>query len=54
MIKKLYLGDGLYAEFDGYMLKLFTQTGNEVFLEFEVYQALVKFAEQIWGLKNDT
>lgn len=34
---KIYLGDGLYGEFDGYQFRLYTSNGfsedNEVFLE---------------------
>jgi hypothetical protein len=49
-----YLGDGVYAEsYDaGYAIKLdlrgqddFTQ----IYLEPEVFQALVRFAKTIWG-----
>lgn len=36
-----YLGDGLYAENDGFMLRLYTQTGDNIYLEPEVYQKLV-------------
>lgn len=46
-MKKAYLGDGLYAEFDGYMLKLvanYPET-DVVYLEPEVWQELKKFME---------
>jgi hypothetical protein len=41
---KEYLGDSVYAEFDGFMVKLTTENGlgpgNVIFLEPEVLQAL--------------
>lgn len=45
---RTYLGDSVYAEFDGDMIRLTTENGgmvpsNEIFLEAEVYHALVKF-----------
>lgn len=43
---KTYLGDGLYAEDDGYQVRLFTQEGNEVFLDGSVLEALLKFIEK--------
>lgn len=48
--KKEYLGDSVYAEFDGQMIRLTTENGgmipsNEIFLEAEVYHALTKFVE---------
>lgn len=40
-----YLGDGLYATWDGYQVRLFTLgvAQNEVFLEPDVMDALAKF-----------
>lgn len=41
-----YLGDGLYAEFDGFQIRLFTERESglhEVFLEGETITALVNF-----------
>lgn len=50
-IKKKYLGDGLYYEYDGHTVRLFAYIGvqvyNEVFLEPEV---LLNFLET---LKSD-
>jgi hypothetical protein len=44
--KAKYLGDGLYYEFDGYQVRLYTHDGindgNEVFLEPEVIAALLR------------
>jgi hypothetical protein len=41
---KIYLGDGLYAEYDGLQVRLYTSDGiretNEVFLEDFVLQVL--------------
>ena len=49
--KKVYLGDGAYAEFDGYALVLTTENGisvtNTIVLEPEVYGALVRFVAAI-------
>lgn len=48
---KQYLGDGVYVDFDGYMLILTTEDGirvlNEIFLEPEVYNNLVKYVEEL-------
>lgn len=47
--RKIYLGDGVYAEFDGYGIWLTTENGlsrdNTIYLEPEVYRALVSFVE---------
>lgn len=44
---KRYLGDGVYAAHDGYALCLTTEDGvsttNEIYLEPEVYAALVAY-----------
>lgn len=44
-----YLGDGVYASFDGYQIWLAANDpGNKVIaLEPEVYQALVAYAEKL-------
>ena len=47
---EIYLGDGLYATFDGWMMNIRTQRGqieHWVALEPETFQALVKFANYI-------
>lgn len=45
---KSYLGDGVYVEAVNGMVRLTTEDGisvtNEIFLEPEVFQALVKWA----------
>ena len=55
-LPKQYLGDGVYAEFDGYQIRLTvdpatTQNGQlqEIFLDPLVFQTLHNFAKQ-WGL----
>lgn len=45
--KPEYLGDGLYAQFDGYQIRLFTQQGKEVFLDASVFAALLRWVETI-------
>lgn len=44
-----YLGDGLYASYDGYQIRLYTQEGNQVFLEPEVYASFVRFAAKFFA-----
>lgn len=51
---KTYIGDGAYAEFDGYSIILTTENGisiqNRIVLEPEVYESLVRFVN---GLKTN-
>ena len=44
-----YLGDAVYASFDGYMIKLRTGDGNNqvIYLEPEVYAALASYVESL-------
>ena len=42
-----YLGDGLYAGFDGYQIWLYTPEGNEVALEPEVFGALLSYHSRL-------
>jgi len=48
---RLYLGDGLFAEFDGYQIWLVASNGAEdtarVALEPAVYDTLRRYAKQI-------
>jgi len=48
---KTYLGDGVYADFDGYALVLTTEDGvretNRIVLEPHVYQSLVEFVDHL-------
>ncbi len=45
-----YLGDGAYAEFDGFGIQLTTENGisvtNRIYLEPEVYEALSLFVSR--------
>jgi hypothetical protein len=49
--KKIYLGDAVYAEFDGFGITLTTEDGirvtNEIFLEPAVTQSLFDFVKAI-------
>ena len=51
---KAYLGDSVYVEIENGMLKLTTDNGdgptNTIYLEIEVYSALVQYVEH---LKSD-
>jgi hypothetical protein len=44
-IRSTYLGDGLYAENDGFSIRLYTQSGNNVWLEPEVWDKLRDWVE---------
>lgn len=48
---KVYLGDGAYVSFDGWGLSLTTENGlsttNEIYLEPDVYAALVRFVDAL-------
>lgn len=50
-MKKQYIGDGVYAEFDGWALVLTTENGiettNRIVLEDSVYAALVAYVEAL-------
>ena len=49
--RKTYLGDGAYAEFDGYGIVLTTENGisvtNRIVLEPDVYRSLAKFVDAL-------
>ena len=51
MEQETYLGDGLYASFDGYQIKLRAPRGigndHEVYLDGETLDALEKFVKQL-------
>lgn len=51
--ESVYLGDAVYASFDGYHIWLHTsngvETSNEIALEPPVYKALVRYAQSIPG-----
>lgn len=50
-MRKRYIGDGVYAEFDGYSIVLTTENGisvtNRIVLEPEVYEALTTYAADL-------
>lgn len=50
-MRKQYLGDGAYVEFDGYALVLTAENGiqatNRIVLEPEVYAALVAYVDRL-------
>lgn len=49
-VTEAYLGDGLYASYDGYQIRLFTKrvTGtHEVFLDGAVWAALERFVTDV-------
>lgn len=52
MEKKVYLGDSVYAAFDGYHIVLTTENGmgpsNVICIEPDVYKTLVGYAKTIW------
>ena len=51
-MNETYLGDGLYASFDGWQIQLRApRDGRDeiVFLEPSVYEELVRFAKQSWN-----
>lgn len=52
MDKEEYLGDGLYASFDGYMIKLRaprSEGDHWIGLEPKVYLALLDFVQRVWA-----
>jgi len=48
---KTYLGDSVYADWDGFAMSIFTDNGhgptNLIFLEVETVDALIKYWNQI-------
>lgn len=46
--RKQYIGDGVYAHFDGYQIWLTTLDGMAIALEPNVYTVLRAYAFQIW------
>lgn len=54
MENEIYLGDAVYASFDGYQIKLRTGDGNNqvIYLEPGVYAALTRFAASIYNTEN--
>jgi hypothetical protein len=49
--KEIHLGDGLYASFDGFAIRLRAPRDDGdhfVVLEPSMFETLKKFAEQVW------
>ena len=49
---RTYLGDGVYAEFDGFHIVLTTERGK-IYLEDVVFLALVSYGNTVFGFLND-
>ena len=49
----VYLGDGLYADFDGYQVELYAHDGitktNQVYLEPSVLEAFWEYVKKLRG-----
>jgi hypothetical protein len=50
-IEPMYMGDGVYASFDGYHIWLKTQEGMAIALEPSVYDNVRAYGARIWELK---
>jgi hypothetical protein len=52
-----FLGDGLYAAFDGFGIELRandpTEPTDRVYLEYDVMRALVKFADLVFDERDE-
>lgn len=48
--REVYLGDGLYASYDGYQFRLYASNGmqvtNEVFLDRLVFRAFIEYTQR--------
>jgi hypothetical protein len=51
-----YLGDGVYASFDGYQIWLAVNhhENKQIALEPGVMGALLRYAEQVWGKREQS
>ena len=49
-----YLGDGVYASFDGYQIWLAVNhhENKQIALEPRVMESLMRYAEKVWGRKE--
>lgn len=55
MQEERYIGDGVYASFDGYQIKLRTNRefgDHEIYLEPGAFMSLMRFGEQIWKIEK--
>jgi hypothetical protein len=46
-----YMGDGVYASFDGYQIWLRTQEGMRIALDPDTYAAVRAYGAKIWELR---
>lgn len=53
--KDVYLGDGVYASFDGFQIWLAVNhhTNKQVAIEPKVMRALLAYADRVWGGQED-
>jgi hypothetical protein len=53
--QQTYLGDGVYASFDGYQIWLAVNhhTNNVVAIEPNVMESLMRYAAQVWGTPKE-
>lgn len=52
-MNEIYLGDGLYASFDGFSIKLRAprdRGDHEVYIEPDMFKLLIKYAATVWGM----
>ena len=53
----VYLGDGLYASFDGYQIELYASNGiqktNQVYLDPHVLAAFLRYVESLKEQQHD-
>ena len=56
--RKVYLGDGAYADYDGFHVVLTTENGvsvkNRICLDPQVIKALISYLEEIYKVKITT
>lgn len=54
---KQYLGDSVYANYDGHQIMLYLDNGygakNEIFMEPEVMHSFIAYAKRMGALKDD-
>jgi len=54
---KQYLGDSVYADYDGYQIRLYLDNGlgvdTEIFMEPDVMHSFIAYAKRMGALKDD-
>lgn len=56
-MKKTYLADGVYADNDGFQIVLTADSGgqtNTIYMEPNVFEALLRYAERFYGIEIKT